>query len=493
MTRLHDVVFAQASARPDAVAVTAGGESLTYGELAGRARRLAVRLCEEGVGAETVVGVPAQRSADSLVGFLAVLAAGGAYVPLAPDLPAARLRVIVHDAAVAVFTGPRAPAGIPGTFVPLDSPPKSAAPLPDGHPDDAAYVIFTSGSTGRPKGVIVSHSAAVSSTRARFAVYPHADMRYLVCAPLSIDAAVAGIYFTLFAGGRVVLPTEEESGDPESLAELMERELVTHLDGLPSQYGTLLEYHPGSLRGLRCVVLGGESLPYPLARRHLELLPGTALFNEYGPTEGTVWCTVHRCTSADPGPRVAIGQAIPGARAVVRTGSLRPAAPGEIGEIYIGGAGLARGYLGQPAKTAERFLPDPAVPGERMYRTGDLGSTDSNGDIVFHGRIDQLVKVRGFRVELEEVEARLRLHPNVADGVVVAHAGAVGVRLVAVLVLGSAARARALARFTADALPGYMVPTVWRQVDRLPVTENGKIDRVTLAGRAMTTGDIIPS
>jgi amino acid adenylation domain-containing protein len=490
MTQLHDAVFSRAAATPDAVALMAGGKPLTYRELVDRARGLAVRLRAEGVRTETKVGVLADRSADSVVAFLGVLAAGGAYVPIAADQPAARLRTIVQDAGIAVVTGVRAPAGISAVFVPVDGPPWAGEPLPSGDPGQAAYVIFTSGSTGKPKGVVVPHVAAAASTTARFDVYPHEDLTYLVCAPLTIDAAVAGLYFTLHAGGRVVLPTDEESADPQSLAELVEQERVTHLDGLPSQYWALLESHWESLRELRCVVLGGDSLPHPLARRHLKLLPDVALFNEYGPTEGTVWCTAHRCNSADEGPRVPIGRPIPGMRVTVLTSDLYPVPPGEVGEICISGAGVARGYLGRPGTTAERFVPDPVVPGERMYRTGDLGSIEPNGEIVFHGRADNLVKVRGFRVELEEVEARLRQHPDVADAVVVPRTTATGVRLVAVLALvaGHSANVRELATFTLGSLPGYMVPTVWRQVDALPVAANGKVDRISLTSAVMTAG-----
>jgi amino acid adenylation domain-containing protein len=490
MTRLHEPVFAMAAATPDAVALTAGGKSVTYRELAGRARGLGVRLRAAGVRPETLVGVVADRSVESVVAFLGVLASGGAYVPLTADLPVARMRMIAEDAGIAVMTGARPAHGVDATFVPVDSPPRQDDPVPPGDAATAAYVIFTSGSTGRPKGVVVSHAAAVASTRARFSVYPHEDMAYLVCAPLTIDAAVAGLYFALFAGGRVVLPTEEETADPELLGDLLRTQQVTHLDGLPSQYAALLEFQTSSLQRLRCVVLGGESLPFPLARRHLELVPDALLFNEYGPTEGTVWSTSHRCAASDEGPRVPIGLAIPGMRVRVLTGDLSPAAPGETGEIWISGTGLARGYLGRAAKTADRFLPDPAVPGERMYRTGDLGSVDAGGEIVFRGRADHLVKVRGYRVELEEVEAGLRQHPGVDDVVVVAHAGAAGTRLVAVVVGG--ASARDLAAFASDHLPAYMVPSVWRRAPVLPITANGKVDRTSLAGNAMTFGDALP-
>jgi non-ribosomal peptide synthetase component F len=321
-------------------------------------------------------------------------------------------------------------------------------------------------------------------------------MTYLMCAPMTIDAAVAGLYFAFAAGGRVVVPTEEESRDPELLAELVTRTAATHVDGLPGQYAALLEFHPESLRGVRCVVLGGDTLPRSVVDRHLELVPHVELHNEYGPTEGTVWCTTHRCSAGDRGPHVPIGRSILGMRVTVLTKELDAAPPGVLGEIHLSGDGLAWGYLGHAALTAERFVPnpDPRYPGERMYRTGDLGHVAADGTLVFRGRADHLVKVRGFRVELGEVEARLLAHDEVADAVVVPHESATGVRLVAVVALGPgrATTARTLSAFAADHLPDYMVPTVWRRVDALPVTANGKVDRRGLTASATTTGVALP-
>ncbi|MEU7790182.1 amino acid adenylation domain-containing protein [Amycolatopsis sp. NPDC049159] len=494
MTTLHEVVLARAAETPDAVAVTAGPVTLSYRELAGRARGLGTRLRAAGVGPERLVGVVVDRPVDALVAFLGVLIAGGGYVPLAASLPAERLREIAADAALTAVTGAREPAAaIPAPFVPVDGPERDEPPAP-ANPGQVAYVIHTSGSTGRPKGVVVTHAAAVRSTGARFTVYPHERMVYLVTAPLTIDAAVAGLYFTLFAGGRVVLPSPAEQADPGLLAELVARERVTHFDGLPSQYAMLLEFHASDLRGLCCVVLGGESLPYRLLRRHLDELPDVPLFNEFGPTEATVWCTVHHCTGRDREPRVPIGTAVPGMRATVLTGDLTPAPVGTVGEIYVGGPGLARGYLGRPAQTAERFVADPAVPGERMYRTGDLGALDANGEIVFHGRSDHMVKVRGFRVELGEVEARVLEHPGVAAAVVVPHASPTGTRLVAVVafVPGRSASSAELAGFVGDRLPRHMVPAVWRRLEALPLTTAGKVDRRVLAGSAIGTGSALP-
>ncbi|MGW2317438.1 amino acid adenylation domain-containing protein [Streptomyces sp. NPDC001680] len=499
---LHALIEAAAERCPDVVAVSAQGESLTYAQLVARARRLGRELMRAGAGPDSFVGVVVDRSADAVVALLGTLFAGAAYVPVAADLPEDRVRLIASDAALRLVTGvdPGVARAVGAVFVPVDAG-SDAGPAgangyepPRVHPDQAAYAIFTSGSTGRPKGVVISHRSVVGSTLARFGVYPEPSA-YAVLAPLTIDAAAAGLYFTLAAGGRVVIPDEEEIRDPQLLADLLVGERVSHLDGLPSQYATLLRFHPATAAGLRCVIVGGEALPHPLVQQHLAEVPEVELHNEYGPTESTVWATTHRCTPSDSGPHVPIGTAVAGLRAEVLTDELRPADPGETGEIWLSGPGLARGYLARAALTAERFTahPDPRRPGERMYRTGDLGHIDEAGEVVYHGRCDYLVKVRGFRVELGEIEARLLEHPGVLDAVVVPHTGVTGVRLVAVTVLDPDAPvgARALSAFAARRLPAYMLPALWRRVDTLPVAAGGKVDRLRLQTEATTVGSAL--
>lgn len=476
---LHGLVAAAAARCPDAVAVTAGPESLTYRELLDRARAQAGTLVEAGAGPGVLVGVTAARDVATVVSFLGVLFAGAAYVPVGADLPPDRRRYIAAEAGVRLWA---------------DTADTAAGAVITRRTDDAAYVIFTSGSTNAPKGVVVTHGAVVASTRARYDVYPSDRMTYLVCAPPTVDSYVAGLYFTLSAGGRLVLPSGEEVLDPELLGELVEREAVSHVDALPSQYAALLDYHADKLTGVRCVVLGGDVLPPALARQHLATLPGAALFNEYGPTEATVWCTAHRCTTADHGPDVPIGRPAPGMRVTVRTASLAEAPTGTRGEICVAGPWLARGYLGQPAMTAQAFCPDPHYPGERLYRTGDLGFRDESGELHFLGRADSVVKVRGFRVGLTEIEAGLLEHPAVAGAAVVTQDNGAGVGLVAVVVPteSGAARARDLADFLGARLPAHMVPTRWRHVEVLPTMPNGKVDRPYLAAAGTTLGTALP-
>jgi amino acid adenylation domain-containing protein len=500
-TRLHDLVLARASTDPDAVALTAGPVSMTYRKLVGRSRELAAALRRAGAGPGTFVGVTADRSPSTVVGFLGVLLCGAAYVPLAFDLPRERARRIAAEAGIGLLTGPVDPDDVPFPSL-VVLPPGAEIEGTDGdtvppavEADEAAYAIFTSGSTGWPKGVVISHAAAVHSTLARFGVYPHESMTYLVCVPLTIDAAVAGLYFTFAAGGRVVLPTAEDALDPRSLADLVVREAVSHLDALPSYYAAVLEYHAEALRSVRCVILGGDELPFRLMRRHLALAGHAGLYNEYGPTEATVWSAWHRCSEADVGPLLPIGRPVGAARIKVLTQKLGPAQD-EPGEIYVSGPGLARGYLGRPARTAERFVPDPdpRYPGERMYRTGDLGRFGDDGTLIFHGRTDHLVKVRGFRVELGEVEARLLEHPDLRDAVVVGQQTAAGCRLAAIVVAEPSRNpgSRMLAAFLAERLPSYMVPKIWRRTESLPLTAAGKVDRAWLTREVLTTGWELP-
>jgi len=494
------VIEGHAVRTPEAPAVVVGAVPFTYKQVVGRAHDVGARLVDAGVGRESFVGVISDRSLSTIVGFLGVLMAGGAYVPLAKDAPAARMQAVIGEAGIRTIVGSSVPQGLQGlglTSVATGSTESDAPVLPARTPrdDDAAYAIFTSGSTGVPKGVVVSRGALLCSTRARFDTYPRDAVVYMTCAPLDIDAAVAGLYFALCLGGCVVIPDAEEVMDPLLLGELMVDVRATHVDAIPAQYAAVLEYEPDAIRGLRCVVLGGETLPPTVVRRHLELAPLTLLFNEYGPTEGTVWCTTHLCSLADAQADdrpVPIGRARDSVRMHVVDADLNDVEPGQLGQVAISGPGIARGYLGRPAATAERFVPAPQAdrPGDRLYLTGDLGQVDPQGELVFRGRADHLVKVRGFRVELGEVEGRIVEHPLVREAVVVTEETPSGVRLVA-LVAPTAGRSPGrseLAEFVARRLPIHMVPAVWRELSGIPTTPAGKADRQLLATNPSAVG-----
>ncbi len=450
--RIHDLFEAQVARTPDAAALAFGGEVFTYADLDARANRLARLLQTHGVGPDVRVGVLLERSAEAVVTILAVLKAGGAYVPLDPGYPADRLAFMLEDSAAAVLvTRSGLAADLPtgsAAVIELDAAASdlasmSAEPVEsEATAESMAYVIYTSGSTGRPKGVMVEHRNVAHATAARLAYYAEPVTAYLLLPSFSFDSSVAGLFWTLAQGGTLVVPAPDVSAEPKPLAALITQYEVSHLLAVPSLYRLLLdEIEPRSLASLRTAIVAGEACPPDLVERHAERLPETPLFNEYGPTEATVWATVY---DARPWPEdrervatVPIGRPIPNARVYLLNEQQQPVPMGTVGELYIGGDGIARGYLGRPELTAERFVADPFDEGEhaRLYRTGDLGRTLPDGTIEFLGRADDQVKLRGYRIELGEIEAVLRQHAGVEEAVVMAREDAPGQqRLAAYLV-----------------------------------------------------------
>ena len=438
-----DRFLAEAAVRySQEVALVVGSEKLTYKELFTSAGAVAASIATHQCGPGDFVGVAVARDAASIIGLLGVVLSGAAYVPLDTTAPPSRLRNIAAQAGVRLVTGavtsPAAQAlDLPAIAADVARP-SGPGPVGAASGSSPAYAIFTSGSTGRPKGVVVSHAAVVSSTTARFAVFPRDPMTYLMLAPLGFDAAVAGLFFTLAAGGRLVMPTAEEVVDPGLIAELVTRYGVSHLDGVPGQYAAVLEFHGEKLDGLGCVVVAGEALSQGLVRRHLAKLPHVPLFNEYGPTENTVWSTWHRCTEVGEGRFAPIGTAVAGVTVEVVDDALDLLPPGEVGQIAIAGRQLADGYLGQPGMTAAKFVPHPRAVGARLLLSGDLGFRDAAGDLVYCGRADSMIKVRGFRVELAEVEGWFKLQPEVSDAVVVPEGIGESTRLAVVIADSSA-------------------------------------------------------
>jgi amino acid adenylation domain-containing protein/thioester reductase-like protein len=352
--------------------------------------------------------------------------------------------------------------------------------------DSLAYVIYTSGSTGTPKGVAVSHRQIVASTAARW-TYPafQNPERYLVMAPLTFDASGGGVYCTLTRGGTVVLPTETEVQDPRALSALIRSAEITHFDGVPSQYSVLLETDTVGTESIRSCILAGEALPPTLVTSHFERTPDATLYNEYGPTEGTVWAAVCDVRPAHgSAASVPIGRPIRNARVYLLDEWLCPVPAGVPAELYIGGEAVARGYVNQPGLTAERFLPDPftEVAGARMYRTGDRARYLADGSIEFLGRVDHQVKIRGFRVELAEIEKVILRHPQVSEAVVTVHQTAGTQRLIAhvVPVTGRVVTQQELSSHVLAHLPDYMVPSAFVTLERMPLTSHGKIDREAL-------------
>ncbi|GAA1300732.1 hypothetical protein Psi02_27630 [Planotetraspora silvatica] len=459
-TLLHDVV----AGPPDRVAVTCGDASLTYAGLACRSDALAVHLRTLGVTRGSRVGVSLEQSVDLAVAVLGVLKAGGAYVPLDPAQPAARLAAMTADAGVRVTVTAEFLAAMPAG--PAGSP---ADPGLTG--TDLAYVIYTSGTTGRPKGVAVQHREVLTylaGVRERLEVEPGGT--YALMQSLSFDFGVTVFYLSLMSGGTLHLlnprlPVAE-------LAETLRR--TDHLKITPSHLASLLPQaaDPSDVLPRRLLILGGEASTSAWAGT----LRGPRVVNHYGPTEATVGVTTHEVTGRERTQALPIGRPLPGARAYVLDERAEPVPIGVIGEIHLGGDRLARGYLGMPGLTAERFLPDPyGTPGSRMYRTGDLGRWLPSGELQFLGRRDLQVKVRGYRVELSEIEEALAGHAAVAQAVVDLRSD----RLVAYL-LGERVPTRDLRAHLTDRLPEYMIPARYVWLDRLPLKSHGKVDRAAL-------------
>ncbi|MEW5929753.1 MAG: amino acid adenylation domain-containing protein [Gemmatimonadota bacterium] len=506
---VHEQFEAQAEHRPDAVAVSHRGESLTYAELARRSGRLANFLRARGVGPETRVGVCVERSPEMIVALLGVLRAGGAYVPLDPQYPRERLAFLVEDSGIAVLLAQERlfaalPGGAAARVVFLDADAErideepDAAPESGVLPDNAAYVIYTSGSTGRPKGVVVPHRALAGFTGIACEAYGvGADDAVLQFASIAFDASAEEIWPALVSGARLVLRTEEMLDSAAAFLGACRERGVTVLD-LPTAYWHELasEAAGGGVElpeALRLVIIGGErALPERLRDWRDAFGDGVRLVNTYGPTEATVVATMADLRA--PGgeedgaasPRhVPIGRPLRNTRAYVLDPRGEAVPIGVPGELYLGGGGVARGYLDRPEPTAAAFLPDPfgPEPGARVYRTGDRVRFRADGTLEFVGRVDQQVKVRGFRVELGEIEAALAARPGVAGAVVAAREESPGsVRLVAYLVAepGAELSVPGLRAALKAELPGYMVPAAFVVLDAFPLTRSGKTDRRAL-------------
>ncbi|MGP4086244.1 amino acid adenylation domain-containing protein [Streptomyces sp. KR55] len=492
---VHAAFARQAHRSPDATALVHEVGRTTYAELDARAEALAHRLLAQGVTPESVVAVAVPRSAETVVALLGVLKTGAAYLPVDVDYPADRVRYMLTDSGartvvVTAASRTRLPEleGVAHVVLGEETAaaPETTVAVPV-HPDSAAYMMYTSGSTGRPKGVIVPHRAVVGQlawTAEQFGYGP--GERVLHQYSTSFDPSVLEIFTPLLTGGTVVIARPDGHRDPAYLIELIRREQVTSLDLVPSLYGALLaEDEAGQWwTTLRRAFSGGEALPVPLARRWRERT-GVPLFNVYGPTEAVIQVTSWEAGSGlqDRGS-VPIGRPVWNTRLYVLDRCLRPVAEGEPGELYIAGAQLARGYHGRAALTAERFVADPfGGPGERMYRTGDIVQFGGDGVLTYLGRTDHQVKIRGNRVELGEIEARLRDEPAVGEVAVVARDDERGVKqLVAYLVPAAGANfdIEAVRAALSGSLPAPMLPSHFVRLDALPLTPGGKVDHKAL-------------
>ncbi|MCF3104940.1 amino acid adenylation domain-containing protein, partial [Streptomyces roseoverticillatus] len=492
-TTLPELLTAQAARTPDAPAVLFRDEHLTYRRLEERANRLAHRLVALGIGPEDTVAVAVPRSADLVVALHAVVKAGAAYLPVDLAQPPRRTEALLADAAPALLLTTTGTAGqLPPTAVPvlaLDTPdadvpahPPTTALTP-GHP---AYVIFTSGSTGRPKGVQVTHAGIVNRLLWMQEEYGlTAEDRVLQKTPYGFDVSVWEFFWPLITGAALVVAEPDGHKDPAYLADLIRRESVTTAHFVPSMLSAFLQEPAARATAstLRRVICSGEALPPAAQAAFFATLDGVELHNLYGPTETSVDVTLWPCRPDPAATTVPIGRPAANTRAYVLDGRLRPVAPGVVGELHVSGVQLARGYLGRPALTAERFIACPFEPGARMYRTGDLVRWTGDGTLEFLGRADDQVKIRGFRIEPGEVESAAVRCAGVGRAAAVVREDRTGdPRLVAYVVPAPGAEpgpARIRAEL-AEVLPDHMVPSAVVVLDALPVTANGKLDRKAL-------------
>ena len=492
---LHELIEQQAQATPEAVAVVYENESLTYRELEQRANQLAHYLRERGVGPDVLVGICLERSLELVVGPLGILKAGGAYVPLEPDYPRDRLQLMIADAGLGLVLTkrvlrPRLPEA-PASLVCLDEldlPVDYAAVDSQTSEANLAYMIYTSGSTGRPKGVMITHDAIVNRLLWMQHVYKlDSSDTVLQKTPFSFDVSVWEFFWPLLTGARLVLARPHGHQEPDYLQTIIVEQGVTTLHFVPSMLHAFIQL--GKLEDcttLRRVFSSGEALSPDLAALFLERSKAK-LHNLYGPTEAAVDVTYWECKRSGKLERVPIGRPIANTQMYVLDRGLQPVPPGVAGELYIGGAGLARGYFGAPALTAEKFLPDPfGAAGSRLYRTGDLARFLSDGEIEYLGRFDEQIKLRGFRIELGEIEACLRSDQRVKEAAVllVEHSGE---KQLVAFVSPTASEAlddKQLRERLKQQLPGYMVPATIIILPQLPLTANGKLDRKQLLSLA---------
>ncbi|GAA1240486.1 hypothetical protein GCM10009665_34190 [Kitasatospora nipponensis] len=523
---LPELFEAQVARTPEATAVLFEGHRLSYRELDERAGQLAAVLAARGIGPESLVAVALPRSVELIVALYGVVKAGAAYLPVDLGQPAARIEGLLTDAAPALLltdsehvtalpavpallldrplptAGPKAPGRVPGR-----------TELAGRHP---AYLIFTSGSTGRPKGVLVPQEGIVNRLRWMQRAYPlGAGDRVLQKTPCGFDVSVWEFFWPLAVGAALVVARPGGHQDPAYLAELIRRERVTTAHFVPSMLDAYLQEPAAAVASpLRRVICSGEALALPTQSAFFAALPDTELHNLYGPTEASVDVTRWACRPDPAATGVPIGRPTANTRTYVLDGLLRPVAPGVAGELYLAGVQLARGYLGRPALTAERFVACPFEPGARMYRTGDLARWSAGGVLEYLGRTDDQVKIRGFRIELGEVQAAAARLPGVAQAAVVVREDRPGDRrLVGYLVPAPGAATGpaplagdgplgvpAVRAFLAERLPGHAVPTAFVALPALPRTSTGKVDRRALpdpgelpgqrAGRRAASGPI---
>jgi amino acid adenylation domain-containing protein len=486
--------FAAVAARtPGAVAVRCGNAVLSYADLDARSNQLAHHLLRRGVRTEAPVAVVSDHNPALVISLLAVVKAGRCYLGIDGRQPADRIAAMLAMAGVELVLtgGSRSPGeGEPAEWVDVSTVDLSAEPSTDPAiavaPAQLAYLAYTSGSTGLPKAAMIPHAAVIRLVSNANFLTVRPDDVFLHLAPLAFDASTLEIWAPLLNGATLVVPSEP-ADDLAAIGDLVRRNQVSVLWLTAGLFHQFCNAGLPGLRGLRCLLAGGDVLAAPSVNRALAELPGVELINGYGPTENTTFTCWYPITD-EQSERVPIGFPVSGSTVHLLDEDLRPVAEGCAGELYTGGSGVARGYLGRPGLTAERFVPDPfaEIPGGRLYRTGDLARRRADGALDFLGRLDDQVKIRGFRVELAEVEAALRGLPDIEDAAVVVQQSRFGRRLIGFAVQARAASTSPITvrRSLAALLPDYAVPSTVVLLEELPLNRNSKVDRSKLESHA---------
>ena len=487
---------------------TLGVPSLTYAQLNDRVNQLAHVLRAEGIGPGHVVALLVDRSFAMIVGILGILKAGGAYLPIAPDNPPDRIAYLLKDGGVTVLLVRRKTASrvaFAGRIIDLDDPDvyrgSTANPTIVNTPQDLAYVIYTSGSTGKPKGVMIEHRSLVNRLDWMQQVYPidHRDV-ILQKTPYYFDVSVWELFWWVLGGGGATLCFLAPGGErnPPAIVETIDKHHVSIMHFVPSMLNVFLEYLDGKpavvstrLASVRRVFASGEALTPSHVRKFNDVWgskTGTRLTNLYGPTEGTVDVSYFDCPSHNDFDIIPIGRPIHNIKlSIIRDG--QQVAIGEAGELCIAGVGLARGYLNNPALTAEKFTDNPVNPGERIYRTGDVARWLPDGNIEYLGREDHQVKIRGLRIELGEIENTIREYPGISDCVaLVKQYSETIILIIAYVVCKSELEVEGLKRYLKQHLPDYMIPNRFERIDAIPVTPSGKADRKALPEPVIQVG-----
>ncbi|MGC4891694.1 amino acid adenylation domain-containing protein [Micromonospora sp. DT227] len=483
-----DMIAEQVATRPDAVAVSWRDERLTYRDLDAAANRLGHRLIAAGVRPDTPVGVGVPASVWLPVALLGILRAGAAYLGVNPAQPPDYRRALLDDAGVRIVVTAGDDSAADGrTAVPVDGDGPDAPTPRRPHPDSTAYVAYTSGSTGRPKGVRIPHRAVTRLVAAPDYVEVTAADTVLHAAPVAFDASTFELWTPLCHGARVAV-RPHDAVEPRDLLDVIAHERVTVLWLTAGLFHHMAAGPLDAFGGVRTLLVGGDVIDPAAVNRVLAAVPGLRVVNGYGPTENTTFSLCHPVRTPVDGPAVPIGRPVPGSGGHILDARLRPVPDGETGELYVDGAGLARGYHAQPARTAERFVANPFVAGARMYRTGDLARRRPDGAVDFLGRVDDQVKISGYRVEPGEVEAALRRCPPVRSAAVVAQGAPDGGQRLVAFVAGDPAEpplsTLSIRRHLAASLPRYAVPAAITVVEDLPLTPHSKVDRTALAAWA---------